>query len=213
MFKGNSGVVCVGGKIECGTVQVGMTVQVAPSRASATVRSIEVRDEPVEWAVAGDAVLLHLAGLDIATVGVGNVVCEPGADAVPSGTRLEARIIVFDPKKPIIKGETVVFHNQSVSEPANVTKLLSLLHKSSGEVLKRKPRALGRNSTALVQITVKKEIPLELYKDVKSLGRFMLRSEGQTIAAGVITRLLKKKDEGDGAGAEGMGSGGGSAES
>lgn len=34
----------------------------------------------------------------------------------------------------------VLLHYGTVSEPATITKLLSVLHKSSGEVLKKKPK-------------------------------------------------------------------------
>lgn len=34
----------------------------------------------------------------------------------------------------------VLLHYQTVSEPATIRKLISVLHKSSGEVLKKKPK-------------------------------------------------------------------------
>lgn len=47
----------------------------------------------------------------------------------------------------------VLLHYQTVSEPATIRKLVSVLHKSSGEVLKKKPKfvpffvvQLGRRS-------------------------------------------------------------------
>jgi len=34
----------------------------------------------------------------------------------------------------------VIYHSQSMNEPAHITKLISQLHKNTGEVLKSKPR-------------------------------------------------------------------------
>lgn len=34
----------------------------------------------------------------------------------------------------------VLLHYQTVSEPATITRLLSVLHKSTGEVTKKKPK-------------------------------------------------------------------------
>lgn len=37
----------------------------------------------------------------------------------------------------------VLLHYQTVSEPATIGKLVSVLHKSSGEVLKKKPKSVS----------------------------------------------------------------------
>lgn len=41
----------------------------------------------------------------------------------------------------------------------------------------------------MVEIQTQRPISLELYKDYKELGRFMLRYVGSTIAAGVVTEV------------------------
>ena len=48
---------------------------------------------------------------------------------------------------------------------------MSLLHKTSGEVVKSKPRVLTGNCSAVVEVTVAKPIPLELYRNSRELGR------------------------------------------
>lgn len=83
----------------------------------------------------------------------------------------------------------MVLHQQSLVEPAVISKLLATLHKSSGEVVKRRPRCLSKNCSALVVIETVRPICIELYKDVKELGRFMLRIGGATIAAGLVTKV------------------------
>lgn len=71
-----------------------------------------------------------------------------------------------------------------------ISKLLSQLNKSTGEVQKKHPRFLSKNTSAIVEITVTKPISLELYSECKELGRVMLRVGGATIAAGLITRII-----------------------
>ena len=46
-----------------------------------------------------------------------------------------------------------------------------------------------KNTNALVEIEVARPICLELYSNCKDLGRFMLRSSGSTIAAGLVTEV------------------------
>lgn len=51
-------------------------------------------------------------------------------------------------------------------------------------------RLLTKGQNALVELQTQRPVALELYKDFKELGRFMLRYSGSTIAAGVVTEVL-----------------------
>jgi elongation factor 1 alpha-like protein len=70
---------------------------------------------------------------------VGNLLCNAHNPVNPV-TKFTAKIIVFDITIPILPGAMVLFHVGAVSQPAVVTKLLSLVNKSSGEVEKKNPR-------------------------------------------------------------------------
>lgn len=50
-------------------------------------------------------------------------------------------------------------------------------------------RCLTKNCSAIVDIELSRPVCLELYQDSKELGRFMLRYAGNTIAAGVISKV------------------------
>lgn len=78
---------------------------------------------------------------------------------------------------------------QSLSEQAVISKLVAQLNKSTGDIVKQRPRCLLKNSSAMVIIETSKPVCIELYRDMKELGRFMLRVSGVTIAAGVITKV------------------------
>lgn len=43
-----------------------------------------------------------------------------------------------------------------------------------------------------MEIQTQRPVALELYKDYKELGRFMLRYVGSTIAAGVVTEVINR---------------------
>ena len=90
---------------------------------------------------------------------------------------------------PIKKGFEAVFHYKSLSENASVLKLIASLDKNSGEVIRKFPRCLTKNSSGIVDVQLNRPICLELYQDYKELGRFMLRSKGVTIAAGIIEKV------------------------
>lgn len=137
---------------------------------------------------AGDHLALTIAGIEQQNVGVGDIICSPH-NPVPVTTRFQAHVVIFAVTIPITKGLSVVMHQQSLVEPAVITKLIAQLHKSTGEVIKKKPRFLPKNSSAIVEIQVQRPICVELYRDVKQLGRVMLRVAGATIAAGLVTKI------------------------
>lgn len=80
-------------------------------------------------------------------------------------------------------------HIHSLAEQAVVVKLVAQLNKTTGEVVKKRPRCLTKNSNAVVEIETARPICLELYRETKELGRFMLRVGGISIAAGMVTKL------------------------
>lgn len=50
-------------------------------------------------------------------------------------------------------------------------------------------RCLVKNTSAVVEIEMERPMCLELYTEFKDLGRFMLRSGGHTIAAGLVEEV------------------------
>lgn len=190
IFKaGGSSTSSVSGKIESGVVAVGDRVLVCPLKEQATVKGIALDELPTKVAFAGDHVSVALSGIDISTITVGSMLCDP-FKVVPVTNRFRCRIVVFNVKIPLTIGFPVIIHHQVLAEPATVSKLKAQLHKSTGEVLKKNPRCLGNNTCAIVEIMTTNRICVEKYADLKELGRVMLRVEGVTIAAGFITDIF-----------------------
>ncbi|XP_060908187.1 HBS1-like protein isoform X4 [Labrus mixtus] len=190
VFKDQGSGFCVTGKIEAGYIQTGDRILAMPPNETCTVKGITMHDEALDWAAAGDHVSLTVTGMDIIKINVGCVFCDP-KEPVKVCTRFRARVLLFNIEVPITQGFPVLLHYQTVSEPATIRKLISVLHKSSGEVLKKKPKCLSKGMNAIVEVQTQRPVSLELYKDYKELGRFMLRYVGSTIAAGVVTEIKK----------------------
>lgn len=189
IFKGTGSGFCVSGHIETGMVSLGDKVLILPPNEIAVVKGIQSDDVSTTNAFAGDHVALTLAGIEQQKVGIGNIICNP-QNPVPVTTCFQAHVVIFAIAKPIIKGLPVVMHQQSLVQPAVITKLIAQLHRSTGDVIKKKPRCLLKNSSAIIEVTTQNPVCMELYKDIKQLGRVMLRLEGTTIAAGLITKIL-----------------------
>ncbi|CAK1548642.1 unnamed protein product [Leptosia nina] len=188
VFKGTGSGFCVAGRIENGILNKGDKILVCPSKETAEVRNLAINELSTNIAFAGDQVSVTLSGVEMQNVSVGYVLSDP-VNIVPVTSHFEARLVVFNVKVPITKGYPVLLHHQSLVESAHISKLKALLNKSTGELLKKKPRCLGNNSVAVVDIKVCRPICIERYKDVKELGRVMLRVSGVTIAAGLVTDI------------------------
>uniref|UniRef100_A0A671S6W3 HBS1-like protein n=1 Tax=Sinocyclocheilus anshuiensis TaxID=1608454 RepID=A0A671S6W3_9TELE len=175
VFKDQGSGFCVTGKIEAGFIQTGDKVLAMPPNETCTVKGITLHDEALDWAAAGDHVSLTVTGMDIIKINVGCIFCDP-KEPIRACTRFRARILLFNIEVPITQGFPVLLHYQTVSEPATIRKLVSVLHKSSGEVLKKKPKCLSKGQNAVVEIQTQRPVALELYKDHKELGRFIISS-------------------------------------
>jgi len=72
-----------------------------------------------------------------------------------------------------------------------VSKLISVIDKTNGTIVKKNPRYLTAGIAAFVELKVLgKGMPLEIYSTNKDFGRIILRNEGETLAAGIVKELL-----------------------
>ncbi|XP_075159400.1 translation elongation factor EF-1alpha (GTPase) HBS1 [Haematobia irritans] len=188
IFKGTGSGFCISGRIETGVLCVNDRVLVGSLREQGQVKSLLIDELSQNTVFAGDQVTVTLSGVDINNMMVGSILCAP-QHPIPVTTRFQARILVFNVKVPITIGFPVLLHHQSLIEPAVISKLNAQIHKGTGEVVKKKPRCLGNNSCALVELETTRPICIECYSDFKELGRIMLRVSGVTIAAGMVTKI------------------------
>lgn len=179
---------CVAGRVETGVLLAGEKLMVQPQNEVATVKAVYVDEMSVNAAYAGDNVSVTLLNYDQQSLSVGFLLSEL-SQPCPVTSKFEARIVVFNITTPITIGYPVVLHQQSLAQAAVITRLVAQVHKTSGEIIRRRPRALTRAMSALVVIEPVRPMCVELYRDVKELGRLMLRVSGVTIAAGLITKI------------------------
>lgn len=84
----------------------------------------------------------------------------------------------------------VTVHAHAAMENGHISNLLSTIDVKTGETSKKKPRVLTKNQSAVIEVTILRAMCLELYSDCRALGRVILRDSGQTIAVGLVTKLL-----------------------
>jgi selenocysteine-specific elongation factor len=112
----------VTGTLWAGELRTGDRVRVVPAGLEARVRSVEVHDQPVERARAGQRVALALAGVDRREVSRGDVVCGPGSAAEPTWL-IDAELRLEPGARTLPRGTRVHVHHGTRESPARVAPL------------------------------------------------------------------------------------------
>ncbi|CAL1679684.1 unnamed protein product [Lasius platythorax] len=140
IFKGTGSGFCVSGHVETGMVSLGDKVLILPQNEIAVVKGLQSDEISTANAFAGDHIALTLAGIDQQNVGIGDIICNP-QNPVSVTTCFQAHVVVFAIARPITKGLPMVMHQQSLVQPAFITKLIAQLHQVPGApyTLRTKP--------------------------------------------------------------------------
>jgi len=185
------------GKIETGVMKVGQKVIVLPGRTGkgieGEVKTIEMHHESLSEAVAGDNVGINIRGIGKKDIARGDVVCDA---AKPSNVVEEfiATITVINHPTVLAKGYTPVFHVHTAQVPCQFVELIEQIDPRTGEVIKKNPDFLKNGDSARVRIRPQGNLCLETQKENPFMSRFAVRDAGATVAAGICTEIVKKKN-------------------
>ncbi|CAI7736685.1 unnamed protein product [Closterium sp. NIES-54] len=160
-----------------------------PGAALATVKALERDESPVAAAWAGESVDVWLQGVEANQLLPGGVLCHPDFP-IPVATRVEARLLTLDLKIPLLRGTNAILHAHAAKEACRIAALTAILDAKTGAVARAKPRAVGSNQSAIVELSLDRGVCLEAYSDFRAFGRIALREGGRTLAVGIIMRIL-----------------------
>ena len=209
-FRGDfGGQLMLTGTLQAGTLSAGMKLLLLPAREQCIVKSLNSRGEVLSAAAgekaeatAGDHVEVGIAfsntSFDTSLVGAGSVLCDPSRP-VPLAKRIEVQIrslsepLITGKVTLLTKGMPVELHAHAMTCAATLKKFLYPIDKKTGEVLLegKAPRMLKPRDAAVVEIELEREVCVEVESDCKHLGRVVLRSEGETVAAGLVRAIVK----------------------
>jgi elongation factor 1 alpha-like protein len=175
IYRSQQSQMTVYGRIESGTVQTGEDLIVQPSGESASIRSIEVDSEPQEWAVAGQNVSLALYGIDAIHVRVGDIISSK-ANPIETSDKLTMKVLAFDHLMPM----PVDVHRGRLHAAGRIEAIPAVLNKTTGALEKKNPKIVQPGKVARVVVRLESKVPLEVGQ------RVVLRSGGQTVAAGLL---------------------------
>ncbi|KAE7996953.1 hypothetical protein FH972_001629 [Carpinus fangiana] len=165
----------VSGRLDAGSVQPGEQILAMPANETATVRAVDVDGEPRDWAVAGQIATLHLEDIDPIHLRSGDILCS-ATSPVRNIAAFTAKVLAFEHVMP----GAVELHKGRMHIAARFANLVAVLNKASGVVEKKKPRIVKPGALARVRVELDTALPLEVST------RVVFRSEGTTVAAGLI---------------------------
>ncbi|KEQ61591.1 elongation factor EF-1 alpha subunit [Aureobasidium melanogenum CBS 110374] len=168
----------ISGRIEAGTCQVGDSLIAMPANETCSIKGIEVDNAAADWAVAGQIVTLHLTEIDPVHLRIADLLCD-ARKPVANVKSFTTKILAFEHVLPM----TVDVHRGRMHVPGRISSMVCVLDKSSGNITKKKPRVVQPGSVARVKVELDTAVPLEVP------GRIVLRSGGNTVAAGLLEEV------------------------
>jgi selenocysteine-specific elongation factor len=112
----------VTGTLWSGSIGQGDSVRVLPRELSARVRSVQVHDQPVERAEAGQRVALNLVGVGWRELGRGDLVTSADSGIAPTYL-VDAALSLEPGARPLVRGTRVHVHHGTREAPARVVPL------------------------------------------------------------------------------------------
>jgi len=176
----------IAGKIESGCLRTGLRVSILPGDQSTTVKSVEsFMKKNKDSAAAGESVGITTS--EPVFVDRGDIIAGPDSGAV---TVSSFKASVFWLSKDEFKtGERAVFRCATQSVYCKISDVIKKIDSSSLEPIRKDLGSLKYLETAEVIIKTKKPVVISLPGGVPELGRFVLVSEENISAGGIITGL------------------------
>ena len=165
----------ISGRLEAGSLQTGDALLAQPAGEKCFVKSIDIDEEPVPWAVAGQNITIHLSDIDPIHLRIGDVLSSP-ANPIRNVKEFTAKVLAFGFLMPM----KVDVHRGRLHVPGRVTKLVGVLDGKGVTVKGKKPRIVRPGQVARVVVELEREVPLE------EGMKIVLRDEGETVGSGVI---------------------------
>jgi elongation factor 1 alpha-like protein len=166
----------ISGRIEAGSLQAGDALLAQPAGEKCFVKALETDGEPAGWAVAGQNITLHLTDIDPIHLKIGDVLCSP-ANPIKNVKEFTAKVLAFEFLTPM----QIDVHRGRLHAPGKIRDIVNILDKGSGALVgKKKPRIVKPAQLARMVVELETAVPLE------APGRIVLRSGGETVAAGLL---------------------------
>lgn len=184
VHKGKGRKLTVFGRVESGVLVCPSSLLSLPDQHELEIISINGLNNG-SCVVGSQASLVVKLTIDV-DIEVGSVFCHP-VSPCPLIDTFTTKLVVFSTPQPILLGMKLMMHHLQSIVLVKVVKILSFRGKTGQPV--PNPRIITAESQADVVLNSQHPIPIELFRTIKSMGRFILRLKSVTIAAGMVISI------------------------
>lgn len=175
------------GKISLGIIQPGQTVELHPTEDYLRVQALAFNDMPVDVAIRGQIVsatfkINQLKNNSTEDLAIGDIVLNIASN-IYSARKFEASVNMFNMNKPMLVGTPFVLFRNNGSVAARISKIIKI----DGAKKKKKHLVSKQSADVEIEILDSRLLPVTKFTDNRALGRIVIRREGSTVGAGVVT--------------------------
>lgn len=178
------------GKLESGIMNEKTEYTVMPNKLKVKIKSININGEKSDIVMAGQTaeILLNMDKGTTEEINPGDVLCS-SEYIVPVLKKFKCYIKTLELKAPISLGQKMFLHLQGQKSQVKVSKILKIYNDDSSTV-KNNTIFIPKNFNAIVNLECENKICVELFGNIKALGRITLRWEGETLAVGYVQEFI-----------------------
>ena len=178
------------GKLECGILFEKTEYTILPNGIKTKIKTMNVNKEKVDFVKSGQQaeILLTLDKNTNEEFKQGSVLCSVDYP-IPVVSLFKCQVKTLDIKYPISIGQKLFLHLQSQKVQISIKKILKIYNEDNS-VEKKNTIFIPKNFYADIVVECDNKICVELYKNIKALGRIAIRAEGTTMAVGFVEEFL-----------------------
>jgi len=188
---GDAGTVIVG-RVETGTVRVGIKLIFSPGGFIGEVQSIQNGGAKVSEATGGDVVGVALSGVATQDIKRGMVASYSTNDPAAAAETFIAQVVVLDHPGTIRAGYCPAILVHTAQIPCEFEEILAKIDRKTGKEAEQKPDSAKTGEVVTVRMRPCQHVCVETFSAYPSLGRFAIRDHGRTIGVGVIKEVTKR---------------------
>ena len=176
------------GTLARGTLKVGQTIEVMPSRQTTKIRSIAIGEQSMPAAITQQAITITLE--DELDVSRGDVICSEN-QPITQADQFEAKLVWMS-EEPLYPGRSYFLKIGHQLVSASITKIKHQINVENYET--QATRSLNLNAIAVCHLHTQKPILFEPYTNNRQLGSFILidKQTNNTVGAGLIDFALHR---------------------
>ena len=192
VFKiGGVGTVPVG-RVETGVLKPGTSIKFSPSNIVTECKDVEMHHEKLEQALPGDNVGFNVKNVSIKDIKRGYVASNNKDRPAIETDTFTAQVIIMNHPGQISNGYAPVLDCHTAHIACKFEDISQKIDRRSGKVIEENPKYVKNGDASIVKLRPSKPLCVETFTEFPPLGRFAVRDMRQTVAVGVIKKVVPK---------------------